>query len=63
MLKYGVALLGLVLGYGKMQSDVGHLNTDVGEIKRQVNVMYEHLAWDEKGSVGPAPPVVRKEAQ
>lgn len=54
IVKYGLMILTLAVGYGKMQSDVGHLKADVESMKSQVNAIYEHLAFRETGAAGPA---------
>ena len=48
-------LLGLVVGYVKMQSDVDHMKGDVTTVRTQVQAIYNHLAFSESGQVGPAP--------
>ena len=62
-IKYGLALIGLAIGYGKMQSDVENLKDNVRATRVQMDRIYEKLLWEERGNVGPAPPVATDGAE
>lgn len=63
LVPYAITLVGALVGFGKMQSDVEHLKASLTDargresrIESKLDRLYDHIAWGESGRSGPARP-------
>ena len=57
------SILAFAAWVGSMKSDVTHLKDDSAAMRAQLDKLYDHVAWGNKGEVGPRPPVSPESGQ
>jgi hypothetical protein len=56
-----IAIIGAMLKMGGVVSDVGHMKEDLAATRTQVDKLYDHVAWGQRGpEPKPQPPLPDK---